>query len=296
VNTRLADKFVCELVWSVFSLKKLSATFCASETVTDAAFSCAVIAIAKIARGSRYFFIEADWCVRPKNKIFEEYQKTSTNIDLALNLNFEFYIVIMWCMDLDFKSDILLENSRTLLRPLSIDDMDDLLPVCEGEEQLVRYSPKPIYNRQLLSQFIDTAITDRQKELRYAFIIYDKQFKAYAGCTSFLNISNYHRYLEIGYTWLGRSFQKTGLNRNCEYLLLNYVFNTLDFKRVELRTDERNEASRTAIGKIGGKQEGILRSHMLMSDGYRRNTVCYGILQNEWQDALKGGAWSNEAI
>lgn len=198
-------------------------------------------------------------------------------------------------MDLDFKSGIILENSRALLRPLQTDDVDNLLPLTLGDEKLVQYSPRPIYTRELLTQFINTALTGRKQEERYAFTIYDKQFKAYAGCTSFLNVENYQRFLEIGATWLGRNFQKTGLNRNCKYLQLNYVFGHLDFKRIELRTDERNLASRNAIEKIGGQLEGILRSHTIMSDGFRRNTVCYSILQSEWQQAIESGAWAKES-
>ena len=80
-----------------------------------------------------------------------------------------------------------------------------------------------------------------------------------------------------------KDFQKTGLNRNCKYLLLKFAFDELRAERVELKTDERNTASRNAIQKIGGQIEGILRSHTLMYDGYRRNTVYYSILKNEWQ-------------
>ena len=80
--------------------------------------------------------------------------------------------------------------------------------------------------------------------------------------------------------WQGIS--KTGLNRNCKYLMLEFAFEKIGAERVEFRTDERNTASRTAIEKIGGQFEGIFRSHTLMYDGFRRNTVCYSILKNEW--------------
>jgi RimJ/RimL family protein N-acetyltransferase len=104
----------------------------------------------------------------------------------------------------------------------------------------------------------------------------------YAGSTSFANVSNRDKRLEIGWTWIGKKFQKTGLNRNGKLLMLQYAFETLQFERVELKTDERNMASRTAIEKIGGKFEGILRSHMVVKDGFRRNTVYYSILSKEW--------------
>jgi len=127
-------------------------------------------------------------------------------------------------------------------------------------------------------------LLQRTNKIHYPFIIFDKQLNAYAGSTSFMNVSNKDRRLEIGATWIGNRFQKTGLNRNCKFLLMSYAFDELGFERVELKTDERNIKSRTAIEKIGGKFEGILRSHTLMSDGFRRNTVYYGILKSEWRE------------
>ena len=189
-------------------------------------------------------------------------------------------------MNLNCKEEIILENDRALLRPLSLTDFDVLLPIAVADRTLLQYSPSPIYSPELLSAYIETALNAKAAENRYPFIIYDKQTQSYAGSSSFLNINNANKVVEIGHTWLGRQFQQTGLNRNCKSLLLNYAFNILQFERVELRTDERNSASRTAIEKIGGKFEGILRSHMIMSDGFRRNTVVYSILRQEWPNNL----------
>jgi len=122
----------------------------------------------------------------------------------------------------------------------------------------------------------------RDKELKYPWAIYDKKAEAYAGCTSYLNISAVNSRLEIGSTWIGEEFQRTGLNRACKFLLLSYAFEDLGWERVELKTDSRNEQSKTAIQKIGAQYEGKLRSHTLMSDGYRRDTVYYSILKPEW--------------
>jgi N-acetyltransferase len=142
----------------------------------------------------------------------------------------------------------------------------------------------PVYTEELLEQYIEKAIFDRQNKNRYPFIIFDKTQNAYAGSTSFMNISNTDSRLEIGSTWIGHEFQKTGLNRNCKYLMLSFAFDTLYAERLEFRTDERNVKSRAAIEKIGGQYEGMLRSHTIMPDGFRRNTVCYSILKNEWTE------------
>jgi RimJ/RimL family protein N-acetyltransferase len=185
-------------------------------------------------------------------------------------------------MDFSFTNEILLENSRALLRPLQPDDVANLLTVATAQPNLVQYSPFQIHTPDLLATYIKASLSEREAGFRYPFVVYDKEAKAYAGSTSFANISNKDRRLEIGWTWIGKSFQATGLNRACKALLLSYAFDELEFERVELKTDARNNASRTAIEKIGGVYEGALRSHTLMLDGFRRDTVYYSILRNEW--------------
>jgi RimJ/RimL family protein N-acetyltransferase len=185
-------------------------------------------------------------------------------------------------MNFDCSADIVLQDERTLLRPLTTADYPHLLPIALSDDKLLQYSPMAVYTEALLQQYIEAAITERQKQQRYTFIIFDKKASQYAGSTSFLNISNMDRRLEIGATWLGKPFQQTGLNRHNKWLMLQYAFEQSGFERVEFKTDERNTASRTAIEKIGGKLEGILRSHTVMYDGYRRNTVYYSILRSEW--------------
>ena len=162
------------------------------------------------------------------------------------------------------------------------EDKNHLLAVATEHNDLVVYSPYQIHTPKLLEEFVLTSIAERKKEFRYPFTIYDKQKKAYAGSTSIANVSNRNKGLEIGWTWIGKQFQQTGLNRACKFLLLSYAFEELDFERVEFKTDERNMASRTAIEKIGGQYEGALRSHTLMLDGFRRTTVYYSILKQEW--------------
>jgi len=186
-------------------------------------------------------------------------------------------------MNFAFNEEITLENNFVLLRPITKSDIDNLLPIATDDKDLLQFSPAPIYTPELLETYIATAILNRANKNRYTFIVFDKTKNAYAGSSSFLNISNADDRLEIGATWYGKKFQRTGLNRNCKYLLLEYAFDHLDAERVEFKTDERNVASRTAIEKIGGQLEGILRRHTLMYDGHRRNTVYYSILKNEWQ-------------
>jgi len=90
------------------------------------------------------------------------------------------------------------------------------------------------------------------------------------------------RGLEIGGTWYGTEFQRTAVNTECKYLLLKHAFETLGCIRVQLKTDSRNERSQKAIERIGAIREGILRNHMILPDGYIRDSVFYSILDSEW--------------
>jgi len=187
-------------------------------------------------------------------------------------------------MNFPFDADIILENKIARLQPLRLEDSKNLLKVATEDKNLIRYSPAQIYKEEFLSEYVSKSIQERKAGTRYSFCIFDKARNAYAGSTSFLDISNADRRLEIGGTWIGKSFQRTGLNRNCKFLLLGFAFDQLGAERVEFKTDERNHASRTAIEKIGGQLEGVLRSHTVLPDGFRRNTVYYSILKDEWNN------------
>lgn len=108
-----------------------------------------------------------------------------------------------------------------------------------------------------------------------------------AGATRYLNIMPNDRGLEIGGTWYGPEFQRTGVNTECKYLLFTHAFETLGCIRVQLKTDSRNERSQKAIERIGAVKEGILRNHMILPDGYYRHSVYYSVLDTEWPDVKK---------
>ena len=104
-----------------------------------------------------------------------------------------------------------------------------------------------------------------------------------AGATRYLNISPKDRGLEIGGTWYGLDFQRTAVNTEAKYLLLKHAFETLGAIRVQLKTDLRNIRSQTAIERIGGVKDGVLRHHMILPDGTIRHSVFYSILDAEWE-------------
>ncbi len=180
-----------------------------------------------------------------------------------------------------FEQSIILENERARLTPLKAKDAGALWPIAKDPD-LLAYSPTDIHTPELLNLYITTALERVTERNSYPFLIYDKQAGQVAGSTRFGNISEYDSRLEIGWTWIGTEFQGTGLNAACKELLMTYAFVTLGYERVELRIDERNIRSRKATEKLGCKMEGVLRHHVLMTDGHRRDTVYYSMLKEEW--------------
>ena len=138
---------------------------------------------------------------------------------------------------------------------------------------------------------IETGEQDIKNKKRLAFSIFDKQSNLLVGSTSIGNISERDKRVEIGWTWLGREFQGKGINDKVKYLLLKYCFEELDYERVEFKTDILNEPARKALKRIGAIEEGVLRSHTIMTHNRRRNTIYYSILSHEWKELKIKNNW-----
>jgi len=175
-----------------------------------------------------------------------------------------------------------LENERVQLLPLTAAHYDILLPLSQ-EVDLYRYGGSDVSTPEKLRAYIDIALQAEAHKTAIPFLIYDKHLEAYAGSTRFGNIDHTNKVLHIGWTWLGTRFRGSGLNSNIKYVMLQHAFETMPFEKVAFRIDERNIISRKAVEKLGATQEGILRSHVITKSGIRRNTVCYGIVKNEWK-------------
>ena len=182
---------------------------------------------------------------------------------------------------MNFEHIPLLQDARVLLRPFRREDIPALAAIAL-EEEIWRYMPTRISNAQELEAWVQTATEGYRLGSRYTFMIEDKATGQLAGSTSYGNISEPDKRLEIGWTWLSREYRGSGLNRHCKFLLLRHAFGELQMERVEMKGDALNTRSRRAMLKIGATEEGILRSHTLMHDGRRRDTVYYSILRTEW--------------
>ncbi|WP_339756286.1 GNAT family protein [uncultured Winogradskyella sp.] len=174
-----------------------------------------------------------------------------------------------------------LENNRVKLTLLDLSNYKNLESIAK-EEDLIFYSPSDISTPEKLRDYVQAAVDGYYHKTTIPFIIYDKEKETYAGSTRFGLMNRKNKLLHIGWTWVGHDFQGTGLNSNIKFLMLKYVFETLEFEKIEFRIDERNNKSRRAVEKLGATLEGILRKDTLMNDDFRRSTCCYGILKEEW--------------
>lgn len=186
-------------------------------------------------------------------------------------------------MPLDiFKVRPVLENSRILLRPIQEDDFNNLLPFSLNEPEIWKYGLITAAGEENLRNYISDAVKNMMEKKEFVFIVFDKKTNRYAGSTRFYDIQQDYLATQLGYTWYGKEFQRTGLNRHCKLLLLTYVFEVWGMERLEFRAHAGNEESITAMKAIGCVVEGILRSHMLTVDGSRRDSIVLSILKPEW--------------
>lgn len=190
-------------------------------------------------------------------------------------------------MLLDFKQNYILENDRVLLRPLLQTDDVHLERFAINEPELWKYSLISAAGKEELKRYISKAIEARENNTDYPFIIFNKRTQTYAGSTRFYDVQLKHQTLQLGYTWIGKEHQGTGLNKNAKFLLLEFAFEKLDIERVEFRADNDNKKSIAAMQAIGCKIEGILRSNGLRTNGTRRDSIVLSILKEEWLGGLK---------
>lgn len=190
-------------------------------------------------------------------------------------------------MNFDFSADYILEDEFVTLRPLTQNDFEFLLPFALNETDIWQFSLVPAAGAENLKTYIDVALTARKAQKEYAFIVFDKKQQKYAGCTRFYDIQLQNKTLQLGYTWYGKAFQGTGLNKDCKFLLLNFAFEKMEMERVEFRADANNKRSIAAMQSLGCTVEGILRNHLPKLDGGRRDSIILSILKEEWTLNLK---------
>jgi RimJ/RimL family protein N-acetyltransferase len=191
-------------------------------------------------------------------------------------------------MSLDiFTNNPILENDRVLLRPIEESDFENLLSFSLHEPEIWFYGLVTAAGKENLRNYLATAVKNRNEKKEYPFIIFDKKANSYAGSTRFYDIQQPWLTTQLGYTWYGAAFQRSGLNRHCKLLLLTYVFEEWGMERCEFRADANNAKSIAAMKAIGCVEEGILRNHMPTAQGGRRDSIILSILKTEWLGGVK---------
>ena len=183
-------------------------------------------------------------------------------------------------------SPITLEGQKVDLIPLEKSHRDDLLrAAADGTQWELWFTSVP--SEQTIDTYLETALQEQANGKSLPFVVVNKEDGTLIGTTRYCNVEAENRRLEIGYTWYAKSYQRTGVNTECKYLLLRYAFENLDTIAVEFRTNWFNYRSRNAILRLGAKQDGVLRNHRIDNEGTLRDTVVFSIIQPEWNTVKK---------
>jgi RimJ/RimL family protein N-acetyltransferase len=176
---------------------------------------------------------------------------------------------------------ITLEGNHVRLEPLSQEHSAALgQAACDGELWKLWYTSVP--TPEQTGEYIEKALESQQRGESSAFVVRHLASKEIVGCTRYYDIVPHNKRLAIGYTWYAQRVQRSAVNTECKLLLLGHAFETLQCIAVEFHTHWHNHASRQAIARLGAKQDGVLRQHMIMPDGSLRDTAVFSILDSEW--------------
>jgi RimJ/RimL family protein N-acetyltransferase len=178
-------------------------------------------------------------------------------------------------------SPYVLEGSVVRLEPLGLHHLDGLSAVGLDPE-IWRFTIAKVDSRSAMERYIAQALAEQRAGIALPFATLLQASGKVIGSTRFHSAVPVHRRVEIGWTWLGRAWQRTAANTEAKYLMLRHAFESWGCLRVEFKTSALNQRSRAALSRIGAVEEGILRSHMINEDGTVRDSVYFSILESEW--------------
>jgi RimJ/RimL family protein N-acetyltransferase len=176
---------------------------------------------------------------------------------------------------------VALTGERIRMEPLDERHLDDLVRVAADDTVFRWITALPMDDAALRAWF-DQARANAAATTEVPFATVDRATDRAVGSTRFMSIAPEHRRLEIGWTWLGTAFQRSGINREAKLLQMTHAFESLGAERVEFKTHAHNERSRSALLGIGATFEGVLRQHMILGDGSHRDSAYYGVLAADW--------------
>ncbi len=180
---------------------------------------------------------------------------------------------------------VTLEGKSVRLEPLRRDHAPLLWDVMKDHaNELFRWIPYPMQTAEDSARFVDLVLGEQQRGLSVPFATIERSTGKMAGSTRFMAIDAANRHVEIGSTWIAPAWQRTAVNTEAKYLMLQHAFETWKCLRVEFKTDSLNEKSRTAIQRLGAKEEGTFRNHMVTWNGRIRHSVYFSIIDSEWPE------------
>jgi RimJ/RimL family protein N-acetyltransferase len=178
---------------------------------------------------------------------------------------------------------VTLEGSAVRLEPLRREHADSFWGIAKNDlEDLFRWIPYSMKTQEDFEKLINNAFAEQERGESVVFATVERSSGRTIGSTRFMNIDRINRRVEIGSTWIALAWQRTGINTEAKYLMLRHAFEMWECMRVELKTDALNQKSRKAILRIGAKEEGTLRRHLITWTGRVRDTVYFSVLDNEW--------------
>jgi len=187
---------------------------------------------------------------------------------------------------LNIVTPLTLEGSVVRLVPIRHDHAELFCEAAKNDlENIFRWIPYPMRTVADFQRLVEKAFQEQERGESVVFATIERSSEKVIGSTRFMNIDRVNRRVEIGSTWIAPAWQRTAINTEAKYLMLRHAFEVWHCIRVELKTDALNQKSRNAILRIGAKEEGTLRRHLITWTGRIRDSVYFSILDSEWPEA-----------
>tara|TARA_B110000090_G_C13173811_1_gene366519 strand:+ start:23 stop:622 length:600 start_codon:yes stop_codon:yes gene_type:complete len=176
---------------------------------------------------------------------------------------------------------IQLENDRIILLPFENQRNQELKEII-FDDRIWEFMGMSMKNENDFNNYLANTIKDKENGICYPFLIIDKKTDRIVGSTRYGYLNKTSEKCEIGWTWYGKEFQGTGLNKACKYELLKFGFENIKFRRIQFSADQENLRSQRAIEKLGAKKEGVFRNNYIAPNGESRNDVYFSITKEDW--------------
>jgi len=181
---------------------------------------------------------------------------------------------------------ITLYGKRIRLEPMRSEHLG-ALRVAGAFQELWKWTSTYAHTPDSMREYVDAALAEAREGKAIPFVTVDRASGRIIGSTRFANFDHQNRRVEIGWTWITPEFQRTHVNTEAKFLMLCHAFEKWECVRVELKTDVLNDKSRNAMLRIGAREEGIHRKHILTHSGRWRDTIYYSILDTEWPEVKR---------